>query len=165
MSVPVAAPCRGSSLLSSGTTDVATCRDQSRHAATCRGLSRLNELPRCRQCACLLRPARSDISREFCFDKPALQMAFCAITLDAARRAGKAGTCVALQSIINSQSEIAVVACRDRSRQVVGHKLNDNPPRSTPQRLSPKRKGALASAARAVGRGLSTPTRHQWRTA
>src|ERR1700722_123638 len=48
-------------------------------------------------------------------------MALGAITLDAAGCAGKSGAGVTLKSLINGQSEIAVVACRDLSRQVVGH--------------------------------------------
>src|ERR1700722_17444801 len=48
-------------------------------------------------------------------------MALGAITLDAAGGAGKSGAGVTLKSLINGQSEIAVVACRDLSRQVVGH--------------------------------------------
>ena len=54
-------------------------------------------------------------------------MAFGAIALNAARRAGKSGARIALQGLVDRQGEFAVGACRDRSRQVVGHKHNDNP--------------------------------------
>ena len=42
-------------------------------------------------------------------------MAFGAVALDAARRTGESGTSVAVQSLVDRQGEIAVVACRDRS--------------------------------------------------
>src|SRR5665213_2020412 len=48
-------------------------------------------------------------------------MTFGAIALHAARRAGESGTGIALQSLVDRQSEFAVGGCRDRSRQVVGH--------------------------------------------
>jgi hypothetical protein len=43
------------------------------------------------------------------------------IALDAPRRPGKSGACVALQSILDREGEFAVEAFCDKSRLVVGH--------------------------------------------
>jgi hypothetical protein len=60
-------------------------------------------------------------------------MAFSAIALDATRRAGKTSASISLQSVIDGESKIAVVACRDRARHVVGHVVYDT--RLVPKRL------------------------------
>jgi len=69
------------------------------------------------------------------FDAATLQMTFGAIALNAARRAGKASAGAALDSLLDGESEIAVGACRDRSRHVVGHCIDDTAGRPTARRL------------------------------
>ena len=115
-------------------------RQLSRLVAARRDWSRQVAPPRCTRCAYPPRPAKSGIFRRTSFDPAAVQMTFGAIALNAARGAGKSGPAVALKGLIDGQRKFAVGACRDRSRRVVGHAVNDNRSRSTPRRLSPNRK-------------------------
>jgi len=47
------------------------------------------------------------------------EVLFCTVSLDAARRAGDAGTGVEGECIVNGKSKIAVAAGRDKSRRSV----------------------------------------------
>jgi hypothetical protein len=58
------------------------------------------------------------------------------VALNAARGAGEACAGVALDGLLDGESEIAVGAGRDLSRHVVGHCVYDNAARPTSRRLS-----------------------------
>src|ERR1700692_862126 len=140
-----------------------SCRDRSRLVATGRGRSHLLQIGD----VLVYRRRRNEIFlSEGSFDQTALQVALGAIALDATWRAGKSGTRVAFQRLIDIEGEIAVGTCRDRSRLVVGHGPNDNPPRSTPRRLSPchDERGEQSRCEKESGRmggsgGLASPRR------
>ena len=98
---------------------VATGRGVSRQVGACRCLSHLLDIGD----VLVHRRWRYEVLfAELGLDEAALQMAFGTVALDAAGRAGEPGTGVPLQGLVNRQGEIAVVGCRDRSRQVVGHR-------------------------------------------
>jgi len=108
-------------------------RYRSRHVGTCRDRSHLFNIGD----VLVYGFRRNEIFfAEGGFDQPAFEVALGAISLDAARRAGKPGARVAFQGLVDSNGEFAVGTCRDRSRLVVGHAVNNNPARSTPRRLS-----------------------------
>jgi hypothetical protein len=95
-----------------------TCRDRSRQVAACRDRSHLLDIgdvliDRCRRDQIFL--------AERGFDAAAVQVAFGAIALHAAGCAGETGAGVTLKRLVDREREIAVGACRDKSRQVVGH--------------------------------------------
>ena len=90
-------------------------RDLSRHVATSRGRSHLLDIgdvlcDRCRRDQILFAEGRLHAA--------AVEMAFCAIALDAAIGAGMAGVLVALGRLVDREGIFAVGAGRDRSRQV-----------------------------------------------
>lgn len=127
----------------------ATCRDRSRLVGACRCLSDLLDVGdvlvnRCRRDEILL--------AELGLNQPALEVSIGAIALDATGRPGETGARVALQGLVDRQGEIAVVGCRDRSRQVVGHRgmITVLVPRLSgyPQKA---RMGAWASAVGQIG--------------
>ena len=96
----------------------------------CRGMSRLVATSRDRSHLIDVGDVFCDRSRrdhvffaEGRFHASAVEVSFGTISLNAARRAGKTGTGVLLQSLVNRESEIAVGARRDLSRLVVGHGL------------------------------------------
>ena len=78
---------------------------------------------------------------ELGFDQAALQVALSAISLNASGCAGKTSARIALQSLVDRQLEFAVVACRDGSRRVVGHKHNDNSASFHASPVIPKNEG------------------------
>ena len=95
-----------------------TCRDWSRHVAACRDRSHLLDVGD----VLIYRSRRDQIFlAERGFDAAAVQVAFGAIALDATRRPGEAGARITLKRVVDCEREIAVGACRDKSRQVVGH--------------------------------------------
>jgi hypothetical protein len=69
-------------------------------------------------------------------------MSIVAIALNGAWGAGETCPGVALDSVVDGEREIAVGGGRDRSRQVVGHAVDDNAARPTARRLSPIREDA-----------------------
>jgi NAD(P)-dependent dehydrogenase (short-subunit alcohol dehydrogenase family) len=50
---------------------------------------------------------------ELCLHAARIEIAFCAVPLDRADRAGKASVCVSLGSFFNGEGILAVVGCRD----------------------------------------------------
>src|SRR5271170_6315214 len=109
-------------------------RDRSRRAATCRRWSHLFNV--C-NVLCDGRGRDKIFVTKWCFDTATIEMAFRAITLDAAISSGVAGVLIAQRRLFNRESEFAVGGCRDRSRLVVGHTDHDTAVRCISRRLSP----------------------------
>ena len=110
-------------------------RDRSRHVATgrrCNLLDVSNMLLNGRSCDEIF-------FAELGFDPTRGEMLFCAISLNAARRAGDAGLGVEGEGVLNGKSKIAVAAGRDRSRRVDGfHGLMITRRPGDRRRLSPR---------------------------
>jgi hypothetical protein len=111
-----------------------SCRGMPRLVATSRDRSHLLDVGN----VLVHRRGRDEIFFAECgLDAAALKMAFGAIALNAAGRTGEASASIALDGLLDGESEIAVRARRDRSRHVVGHYVYDNAARPTSRRLSP----------------------------
>jgi hypothetical protein len=65
-----------------------------------------------------------------------------AISLNAPGRAAKTGAGIALKSFVDREGEIAVGACRDRSRLIVGHVVDNSARYSILDLLSTHRLGS-----------------------
>ena len=105
-----------------------SCRGMPRLVATSRDRSHLLDIGDVLVDRC----GRDQIFFAECsLDAPALKMAFGAIPLNAAWRPGEASASVALDGLLYGESEIAVGGCRDRSRLVVGHVVDDSTARPT----------------------------------
>src|SRR5579864_43597 len=120
---------------------------------SCRGMPRLVATSRDR--SHLLDIGNVLVHRRWCdqiffaecgLDTAALKMAFGAIALNAARCAGEARASIALDRLLDGESEIAVGAGRDLSRQVVGHCVYDNAACPTSRRLSPSERGGRGAS-------------------
>jgi hypothetical protein len=85
------------------------------------------------------------------FDEPAFEVPVGAVPLNGAGRAGKAGACVTLDSLFNGKRELAVGGGHDRSRQVVGHVVDDTAARPTSRRLSPAGRDTKEEASSLTG--------------
>jgi hypothetical protein len=128
-----------------------SCRGMPRLVATSRDRSHLLDIGN----VLVHRRGRDQIFFAECgLDAAALKMTFGAIALNAAGRAGKAGAGIALDGLLDGESEVAVGACRDWSRRVVGHYVYDTAARPTSRRLSPAAERSKLSTMRGTKRKI-----------
>jgi hypothetical protein len=71
------------------------------------------------------------------FEPAAIKVSFRTISLNAARGARMPRVFVSRKSLVNGKGKVAVAGCRDRSRHVVGHVVDDSAPRGVFSLLSP----------------------------
>ena len=106
-------------------------------------LSRLVALPQCTRYASPQIRADHVLHTELRFHAAAINVAFGAIALDRTDGARMSGDGIPLGGFLDGEGIFGVVAGRDRSRQVVGHRSDDNRLVPTSRRLSPKERHSL----------------------